>query len=84
MQTASVLHVVDVLCRGQDDICSVDYPERRARFDVVYHLLSPQQNACIRIKLVVDAEMTVPSCVEVYKGADWFEREAYMKDRLCS
>jgi NADH:ubiquinone oxidoreductase subunit C len=27
------------------DICGVDYPAREKRFDVVYHLLSPYQNA---------------------------------------
>lgn len=59
------------------DLCGVDYPERKARFEVVYHLLSPRQNARIRIKLSVDASTTVPSVVEVYPGADWFEREAY-------
>ena len=26
------------------DVCGVDWPEREQRFDVVYHLLSPQQN----------------------------------------
>ena len=59
------------------DICGVDFPERKARFEVVYHLLSPRQNARIRIKLSVDADTTVPSVVEIYPGADWFEREAY-------
>jgi NADH:ubiquinone oxidoreductase subunit C len=27
------------------DICGVDYPARERRFDVVYHFLSPTQNA---------------------------------------
>ena len=59
------------------DICGVDYPERKNRFDVVYHLLSPRQNLRVRVKLSVDSQSTVPSVVEVYPGADWFEREAY-------
>ena len=33
------------------DICGVDYPERKNRFDVVYHLLSPRQNLRVRVKL---------------------------------
>ena len=59
------------------DICGVDYPERRKRFEVVYHLLSPRQNMRVRIRVKTDAESPVPSVVDVFPGADWFEREAY-------
>ena len=59
------------------DICGVDYPERRERFDVVYHLLSPKQNMRIRVRLSTDTETPVPSVIEVFPAADWFEREAY-------
>ncbi len=33
------------------DITAVDFPERAARFEVVYHLLSPRHNNRIRIKV---------------------------------
>ncbi|MEC9344100.1 MAG: NADH-quinone oxidoreductase subunit C, partial [Pseudomonadota bacterium] len=59
------------------DLCGVDYPERDARFEVVYHLLSPRQNARLRVKLSTDAETPVPSITGIYPGADWYEREAY-------
>ena len=59
------------------DICGVDWPARERRFDVVYHLLSPRQNQRIRIKVQTDATMPVPSAVEVFPAADWFEREAF-------
>lgn len=59
------------------DICGVDWPAREQRFDVVYHLMSPQQNARLRIKLSVGDGEKVPSATSVYPGADWFEREAY-------
>ena len=59
------------------DICGVDYPARPERFDVVYHLLSPRQNQRIRIKLTTDDKSAVPSVVEVFPAANWFEREAY-------
>jgi len=59
------------------DICGVDYPERAQRFDVVYHLLSPRQNMRVRVRVKTDAETPVPSVVEIFPGADWFEREAY-------
>jgi NADH-quinone oxidoreductase subunit C len=59
------------------DICGVDYPERERRFDVVYHLLSPRRNQRIRVKCETDEETAVPSTVEVFPAANWFEREAY-------
>lgn len=59
------------------DICGVDYPAREKRFDVVYHLLSPQLNHRIRIKLETDADTPVPSVTDIFPGANWFEREIY-------
>jgi NADH-quinone oxidoreductase subunit C len=59
------------------DICGVDYPERENRFDVVYHLLSPRKNQRIRVKCETDEETPVPSVVDVFAAANWFEREAY-------
>ena len=59
------------------DICGVDYPEREVRFDVVYHLLSPRKNQRIRVKCETDEETPVPSVIEVFPAANWFEREAY-------
>jgi NADH-quinone oxidoreductase subunit C len=59
------------------DICGVDYPERAQRFEVVYHLLSPRRNQRIRVKCLTDEQAPVPSVVEVFPAANWFEREAY-------
>jgi len=80
-------HIVRVLTALRDDtlglfevlidICGVDYPERAKRFDVVYHLLSPRRNQRIRVKCETDEDTAVPSAVEVFPAANWFEREAY-------
>ena len=59
------------------DICGVDWPSREKRFDVVYHLMSPRQNARIRLKVMTDEATPVPSLAGIYPAADWFEREAY-------
>lgn len=59
------------------DICGADYPAREKRFDVVYHLLSPRLNQRIRIKAQTDEMTPVPSLVDVFPAANWFEREAY-------
>jgi NADH-quinone oxidoreductase subunit C len=59
------------------DVTAVDWPGRDKRFDVVYHLLSPKWNRRVRIKVQTDEVTPVPSIIDVYRGADWFEREAY-------
>ena len=69
----------DPRCRfiSMTDVCGVDYPERDERFDVVYHFMSPHLNQRVRVKLSTDDQSPVPSLTSVYKGANWFEREAY-------
>ena len=59
------------------DVCGSDYPARDERFDVVYHFMSPYLNHRIRVKLTADDVNPVPSITSVFKGAEWFEREAY-------
>ncbi|MCB1699051.1 MAG: NADH-quinone oxidoreductase subunit C, partial [Halioglobus sp.] len=59
------------------DLCGVDYPQRKERFEVVYHLLSPRLNARLRVKVSTDEETPVPSITEIYPGANWYEREAW-------
>ena len=59
------------------DVTAVDYPGRVKRFDVVYHLLSPTLNTRIRLRAEADETTQVPSIIDVFPGADWFERETY-------
>jgi NADH-quinone oxidoreductase subunit C len=59
------------------DITAIDWPGREPRFDVVYHFLSPRQNRRVRVKLEADETTPVPSLIELFPGAGWFEREAY-------
>jgi NADH-quinone oxidoreductase subunit C len=59
------------------DVTAVDWPGREQRFDVVYHFLSPRMNTRVRVKIMTDEATPVASLVDVYCGADWFEREAY-------
>jgi len=65
------------LFRSLMDLCGADYPGREKRFDVVYHLLSYRHNQRIRVKVQTDEVMPVPSVIEVFPTANWFEREAY-------
>ncbi len=69
------------------DLCGVDYSEvnqfsdglwKNARYGVVYHLLSVKHNHRLRVKTYVDGEMPmVDSVIDVWAGANWFEREAF-------
>jgi NADH-quinone oxidoreductase subunit C len=85
--TVDAEHIIPVLRFLRDDpscrfvcfidISGVDYPAREKRFDVVYHLLSPYQNTRIRVKVMTDEDTPVPSAVDVFPAANWFEREAF-------
>jgi len=80
-QIVSILKTLrdDAVCQFEVliDICGVDYPEREKRFDVVYHLLSPRRNQRVRLKVETDEATAIPSVVEIFPGANWYEREAY-------
>ena len=50
----------------------------KPRFAVVYHLLSTTKNHRLRLKVFLDeSHLVVPSVHDIWKGANWFEREAY-------
>ncbi|MBK5947364.1 NADH-quinone oxidoreductase subunit C [Rhodobacter veldkampii DSM 11550] len=69
----------DATCRFSSlvDITAVDWPQRPARFDVVYHFLSMYQNHRIRVKAAVRDDELVPSITSVHPSANWFEREVF-------
>ncbi|MBI5740953.1 MAG: NADH-quinone oxidoreductase subunit C [Nitrospirae bacterium] len=59
------------------DLCGVDYPERKDRFEVVYNLYSLKFNHRILLKARVPADdPSIDSVVSVWSGANWHEREA--------
>ncbi len=67
------------------DLCAVDYLEyggekcdAAKRYAVVYHLLSVKHNQRLRIKAYVsEDDPAIDSVMDVWRCADWFEREAY-------
>ncbi|MEI7804534.1 MAG: NADH-quinone oxidoreductase subunit C [Hyphomicrobiales bacterium] len=59
------------------DITAIDWPAREKRFDVVYHFMSPKLNLRVRVKIETNETTPVASIINVYRGADWFERETY-------
>ncbi|XP_045133144.1 NADH dehydrogenase [ubiquinone] iron-sulfur protein 3, mitochondrial-like [Portunus trituberculatus] len=59
------------------DLCGVDMPTRAYRFEVVYNLLSLRYNSRIRVKTYTDELTPVESITDVFKGANWYEREVW-------
>lgn len=67
------------------DLCGVDfsdYPssltEHPERFAVIYHLLSVSRNDRIRVVVyVAEDRPVVPSAVDIFACANWYEREAF-------
>ena len=59
------------------DLTAVDYPERESRFDVVYFLLSMDNNMRMRLVAAVAAGQAVPSVTGLFMAANWAEREVW-------
>jgi len=60
----------------------LNYPEgssdKKARFEVVYHLYSLKANTRVRIKAPVQGESPkIDSVVPLWQAANWLEREVY-------
>lgn len=50
----------------------------KPRFASIYHLLSTKNNQRIRIKVfLADERLKLPSVVDIWPAANWFEREAF-------
>lgn len=59
------------------DVCGADYPNREKRFEVIYHLFASRDGRRLRVKTQLAEGEHVETATKVWKGADWFEREAY-------
>jgi len=59
-------------------LCGIHYPENELPLGVIYHMHNLQENKRIRIKTFVPLpNPEVPSIVELFKAANWMERETY-------
>jgi len=59
------------------DIAGVDIPTRECRFEIVYNLLSHRFNSRVRVKTYTDELTPVDSVNDIYKAANWNEREVW-------
>ena len=59
------------------DLTAVDYPDRKYRFDMIYQMLSMQNNMRLRLVAAVGEGQAVPSATGVFLAANWAEREVW-------
>lgn len=59
------------------DICSVDNAGEDPRFEVVYELATLDDRKHLRVKVPVGEDEEVESVVDLWKTANWHEREVY-------
>ena len=61
------------------DVTAVEYRDPERPLEVVWQLRSLARKADLRVKAALDtsAPLEVPSVCDLWKGADWLEREVY-------
>ena len=59
------------------DILAVDYPGKEKRFEVIYLLLSHENNLRITIKLQVEDKESIQTLTNIFPSANWLEREVF-------
>ena len=59
-------------------VTAVDWYPEEPRFEVVYHLHSPERNERLRLKCRVTGENPeIDSVTAIWRGANWYERETF-------
>ena len=59
------------------DITTVDYPEKKQRFKMVYLFLSHEFNQRILLKYFINENEVVPSLTNIFPSSNWMEREVF-------
>ena len=59
------------------DICAIDYPWKKARFELYYNILSLDFNSRINVIVTLGEQDIIGSLENIYKVAGWFEREIW-------
>ena len=59
------------------DIAGVDYPEQEKRFELIYLLLSHENNLRIKVRIKFEMNQQIPSITKIFPSANWMEREVF-------
>ena len=59
------------------DIAAIDYPNDEKRFELVYLLLSIENNLRVKISIKFETNEKIPSISKIFPSANWMEREIF-------
>jgi len=59
------------------DVVAVDYLGETPRFEVVYILYSLEKKHRLRLRVRIAEGLELPTAIDLWKSADWAEREIY-------
>ncbi|MDQ8190838.1 NADH-quinone oxidoreductase subunit C [Roseibacillus persicicus] len=59
------------------DISSIDHDQEEPRFEMVYELANVDDSKHLRVRSKVEEGGSVPTAVNIWKSANWHEREVY-------
>ena len=59
------------------DIAGVDYPDNEKRFELVYLLLSHENNLRIKLLIKFETGQSINSLTKIFPSANWMEREVF-------
>tara|TARA_B100000963_G_scaffold360781_1_gene393085 strand:- start:1562 stop:2233 length:672 start_codon:yes stop_codon:yes gene_type:complete len=59
------------------DIAGVDYPEEEKRFNLIYLLLSHENNIRLKLLIKFQVNQAITSITKIFPSANWMEREVF-------
>ena len=59
------------------DIAAIDYPNEEKRFELVYLLLSIENNLRVKVSINLETNEKIPSIIKIFPSANWMEREIF-------
>ena len=69
--------LIEIGYENLTEMSAVDFLSQRGEFEVFYQMLSMQKHKRLRIKCSVKPRETLQTVENVYKSANWAERECY-------
>jgi len=75
---AVMIHLKEVLeYNFLSEMSAIDFLEKSGEFEIFYQLLSMTKRKRLRVKYSVKEDQAVESIIDVFKSADWAEREMF-------
>ena len=79
-----IIHVIQFLKSNENckfrqliDIAGIDYPEDEKRFEIIYLMLSHENNLRIKIQVKFEINKKIISITKIFPSANWMEREVF-------